>query len=65
MALRSKPLERVRDEVPVGIAAQEQLVRVNLNVPASMRNEWKAQAAKQGRSLADLIIEAVNTHLSK
>jgi hypothetical protein len=55
----------VRDDLPVDVVTKEDLVRVNLNVPTSMRNHWKSEAAKQGRSLGDLIIEAVNAHLSK
>jgi hypothetical protein len=65
MALKSKPVEKVRTDVPVEVAAQELQVRVNLNVPVSMRNHWKAEAARQGRSMADLIVDAVNEYLSK
>lgn len=65
MALKSKSTTKVRDDLPLDVVTKEDLVRVNLNVPTSMRNHWKSEAAKQGRSLGDLIIEAVNAHLNK
>lgn len=65
MALKSKSTNRVRENLPLDLVIKEDVVRVNLNVPVSVRNQWKAEAAKQGRSLGDLIVEAMHTHLSK
>lgn len=69
MALKSKDMNRVRETVPVAEAApREELVRINLNVPASTRVRWKVAAATLGgkqRSLSELIVEAVEAHLSK
>ena len=66
MALKSKPLDRVREDVPV---FQEKPVRVNLNVPESVRSAWKIAAAQRNKDLSSLIVEAMNaylhTHLSK
>jgi hypothetical protein len=65
MALKSKSLDKVRP-VPVSeTALREEVVRINLNVPLSTRARWKAAAAAKNCSLADLIVEGVNTHLSK
>lgn len=66
MALKSKSLDKVRPTVPIEEAAPiEDIVRVNINVTASTRAKWKAYAAIQNRPLTDVIIEAMNTHLSK
>ncbi len=65
MALTSKKLDQVRSTVPVAEVQKENLVRVNLNVPASQRTRWKMAAIAQNISLGELIAEAVETHLSK
>ncbi len=66
MALKSKNLSKVREGVPVAdVAPKEELARINLNVPLSVRARWKAEAARGQRSLAEMIVEAVETHLSK
>lgn len=66
MALKSKPLDQVRDDVPV---FKEKAVRVNLNVPKSVRVAWKIAAAQRHEDLSSLIVEAMNaylhTHVSK
>ena len=60
MALKSKPLDQVRTDVPVSAAAQADLVRVNLNVPEATRIAWKMLALKRKVTLQELIIEAMN-----
>lgn len=65
MALTAKSMKDVRPDVPVKTATKSELVRVNIQVPASVRVEWKTSALQRGQSLQDLIIEAVNTHLNK
>jgi hypothetical protein len=62
MALKSKPLDQVRADVPVSAAAQGDLVRVNLNVPESTRTAWKMLALQRKVTLAELIIEAMSKH---
>lgn len=61
MGLKSKPLDKVRQDVPV---LKEPLVRVNFNVPESMRAEWKIQAVHERRDLSSIIIEAMRLYLS-
>jgi len=63
MALTSKPLDRVRPDVPVNEVSREDQVRINLNVPESVRKRWKMAAIEAGCSLSDLIIEAMDQHL--
>lgn len=65
MALKTKSLDKVRDSVPVEIVSREELVRVNLNVPVSQRQRWKMEAVSRGVPLSDLIVQAVEVHLSK
>lgn len=63
MALKSKPLETVRPDVPVAEVTREDLVRVNLLVPASLRKRWKAAALEADTTVTDLIIEAMNQRI--
>ena len=65
MALTSKKLDKVRTSLPVAEVQKESLVRVNLNVPESQRARWKMAAIERRIPLGDLIVEAVETHLSK
>lgn len=60
MALKSKPLDAVRSDVPL---MKEPMKRVNLNVPESVRVAWKVEAAKRKTDVSTLIIEAMNTYL--
>ena len=62
MALKSKPLDQVRPDVPTSAAAQDELVRVNLNVPKTTRTEWKTIALQRGMTLGDVIIEAMGKY---
>ena len=65
MALKSKKLEDVRLSVPVSEVQKEAVVRVNLNVPESVREKWKVAAIERKVTLAELVTEAVETHLNK
>jgi hypothetical protein len=66
MALKSKNLAAVRGDIPTEQAIpQEELVRVNLEVPKSVRQAWKAAALKHDKTLTDLIKDAMDAHLSK
>lgn len=66
MALKSKNLGAVRAGIPTDEAVpQEELVRVNLEVPKSIRQAWKTAALKRDKTLTDLIKEAMDAHLSK
>lgn len=65
MALTPKKLEAVRPTVPISEVGRQNLVRVNVNVPESIRKQWKMAAIERGISLGALIENAVNDHLSK
>lgn len=65
MALTPKKLDAVRPTVPVAEVGRQNLVRVNINVTEATRKQWKMAAIERGVSLAALIENAVNEHLSK
>lgn len=60
MALKSKPLDQVRADIPVAAAAQDETVRINLNVSKTTRNEWKSAAITLDKSLTELIQKSVD-----
>lgn len=66
MALTVKPLNKVRESVPVKEVAkpsQAELVRVNLEVEKEIRQHWRMEAIKRGLSLKELIQQAMQSHL--
>ena len=65
MALKSKPLEEVRADVPVHEVTREETVRVNILVPASVRRAWKTAAANSDTTIADMILEAMKIYTSR
>jgi hypothetical protein len=65
MALKSKPLDAVRPDVPVHEVSREEMVRVNFLVPASVRKTWKGAALREDKTLTELILEAMQTRLSQ
>lgn len=62
MALKSKPLDQVRATVPNVLMQTDEIVRVNLNVPKSIRTKWKAIANERDMTVTDLIIDAVSKY---
>lgn len=69
MALKSKPFEQVRADVPLQIVSRDEIARININVPITLRKRWKTAAAQANRPMTDMIVEAMdiylNTHVSK
>jgi len=67
MALPSrgdKPTERQNTEELVEDAAQEDQVRLNADVPKSLRTRVQIQAAREDRSIRELVIDAMTEYLS-
>ena len=62
MSLKSKPLDQVRPLPAVTVLAQEEMVRINLNVPESVRHHWKMAALQQKLTLTDLIIKEMSKY---
>ncbi|QXZ08630.1 hypothetical protein KUF54_11165 [Comamonas sp. Y33R10-2] len=44
---------------------EDELVRVNLLVPVSLRKEWKALALESDKTLTQVIIEAMTRQVSR
>lgn len=65
MVLKTKSLDKVRETVPTMKSDDNEIVRVNLNVPKHIRAKWKIAATERGVSITDLINEAVNEYLSR
>lgn len=65
MALTSKPLTAVRPSIPVKEVTKGDQVRVNLNVSQDTRNRWKIASIERGVTMAELIAEAVESHIAK
>jgi hypothetical protein len=42
---------------------KEDVVRINLNVPESMRQQWKIAAVQAKKPLTELIIESMSIYL--
>lgn len=66
MALTVKPLEKVRETVPVDQVSKlssDELVRVNLQVDKETRIRWHTEAMKRDISLKDLIQHAVESYI--
>jgi hypothetical protein len=63
MALKSKPPEEVRADVPVEKVTSDldgnDVVRVNLPVSKATRMAWRAEALRRDISLAELIRQAM------
>ncbi len=62
MALKSKPLEAVRADVPV--RQVQDMVRVNFLVPAATRKAWKQAALNRGVTVTELVTRAMQ-HYTK
>lgn len=50
---------------PQRARAAEEVVRVNLLVPATLRKEWKAVALASDKTLTDFIIEAMQHQINR
>ena len=64
MGLKSKPLSQVRADVPVDDVSKEDLARINLNVPVSVRKAWKEAALREDTTLSELIIKSMSKYTS-
>ena len=65
MALKSKPMSAVRADVPVHEVSREELVRINFQVPESVRHAWKGAALQERKTLTEVIVEQMTAWLSK
>jgi hypothetical protein len=59
-----KPTDRDTDDLRED-AAQEDQVRLNADVPRSLRKKVQIQAAKEERNIREVIIDAVEEYLER
>ncbi len=68
MALKSKPVEAVRQDIPAQkvtrTADGAEDVRVNLIVPKDVRTAWRAEALRRDMPLSELIRKAMSNYIS-
>lgn len=60
-----KPTDRDDKDELVEDAAQEDQVRLNADVPKSLRKRVQIQAAKEERNMRDVVIDAMEEYLSE
>ncbi len=60
-----KPTDRDDKDELVEDAAQEDQVRLNADVPKSLRKRVQIQAAKEERNIRDVVIDAMEEYLSE
>ncbi|MCS3679342.1 hypothetical protein GGP72_003292 [Salinibacter ruber] len=60
-----KPTNRDDKDELVEDAAQEDQVRLNADVPKSLRKRIQIQAAKEERNIRDVVIDAMEGYLSE
>lgn len=67
MVLKAKTSRRdnLQKQEALEAAAQEETKRLNLEIPASLHKTMKKRAADEGRSVKDMVLQAVNEYLSK
>lgn len=63
--VKSKPLDQVRADVPVGEVATGEQVRFNVIIDKATRKEWKTAAAERDTTVADMLRQAMIEYLRK
>lgn len=65
MALKEKPLESTLAGSPAHAALPAtDVVKLTFNVPKATRQKWKQAALHRQMTVTDLIVEAMEKHLS-
>lgn len=65
MALKSKPLDKVRDTLPLDEVTKGDLVRFNFFIDRVTLKALKTEALEREVSVADLVRDAIKTRKSK
>ena len=60
-------MERVREEVSsiAKIHEEEEIKRLNMNVPVSLHNAFKAATAARGENMTDVLMEYIKAYVEK
>ena len=65
MALKDKPRESAAPQTPeTDSVSTGDIVKLTFNVPTSTRQHWKQAALHRHMTVTDLIVEAMEKHLS-
>lgn len=64
MALKSKPLDKVRDTVPLDEVTKGDLVRFNFFIDRVTLKALKTEALERDVSVADLVRDAIKAYRS-
>ncbi|QKV54443.1 hypothetical protein [Comamonas antarctica] len=65
MALKDKPRESAAPQTPeTDSVSTGDIVKLTFNVPKSTRQHWKQAALHRHMTVTDLIVEAMEKHLS-
>ncbi|MNY78230.1 hypothetical protein D3C86_2183950 [compost metagenome] len=68
MALKDKPRESTAPQTAqtaqTATVATDDIVKLTFNVPKSTRQQWKQAALHRQMTVTDLIVEAMEKHLS-
>lgn len=63
-AKKKRRSSRAKDEA-INEAAKEETTRLNAIVPVTLHRQVKLQAAKEGRSITNILITSLETYLKK
>ena len=63
IAIKSKPADQVRADVPVHKVGKGEPVRLNINIDKEERAQWKHAAIDLGMDVTTLVHEAVRKYL--
>ena len=63
-AKKKRRSSRAKDEA-ISEAAREETTRLNAVVPVNLHRQVKLQAAREGKSITDILITSLETYLKK
>jgi hypothetical protein len=61
---KSNPPDNFRTDVSIKVGIQDEITRININVPLSTRKLWKTTAAQEDTTMGELITRAMTMYLS-
>jgi len=65
LTLKTKKLSEAREGIPVHEVVKGSNVHINIVAPEGTRREWKVASARLGKSVSDMVKEAVDEYLAR